>query len=1167
MSFTDTTGATVTGVYAADVSDPITANERLVATVGQLVVSFSEDLNVTGGSSGVNSATNAANWKLLRNGVDISSQISDISFVFNNTTNRYEAILSLSTSLTGGDYSLTALSAITDLNGNALDGDGNGTPGGDFSQVFSIRTPVAQGSEFRVNTTTASTQYASTVAMDADGDFVVTWSSYLQDGSHYGIYAQRYNSAGVAVGSEFRVNTTTASTQRDSTVAMDADGDFVVTWSSAGQDGRGYGIYAQRYNSSGVAVGSEFRINTTTASEEFSSTVAMDADGDFVVTWTSFGPDGSGYGIYAQRYNSAGAAVGGEFRVNTTTANDQHYSTVAMDADGDFVVTWSSNLQDGSGWGIYAQRYNSSGVAVGGEFRVNTTTANDQHYSTVAMDADGDFVVTWSSNLQDGDGYGIYAQRYNSAGVAQGGEVLINSYTASTQRYSTVAMDADGDFVVDWQSNGIYAQVYKSTEAPATVGINNVSVFRDAPNTTIDLFAAFADSTDPDSNLTYSVVSNSQPSLFSGTTIDNSTGQLILDYNPNSFGSGNITLRATDTSGLFVETTFSVSVGSFASNGSEFGVNTTTANQQRSSTVAMDADGDFVVTWSSSGQDGGGYGIYAQRYNSAGVAVGSEFGVNTTTASTQYGSTVAMDADGDFVVTWNSYGQDGSGYGIYAQRYNSAGAAVGSEFRVNTTTASTQRYSTVAMDADGDFVVTWTSSGQDGDGDGIYAQRYNSSGVAVGGEFLVNTTTNDYQYASTVAMDADGDFIVTWNSYGQDGNGYGIYAQRYNSAGVAMGGEVLINSYTSDDQYGSSVAMDADGDFVVGWQSNGQDGSGYGIYAQSFDGNQIPTTTGINNVIVAEDAANTVIDLFAAFADNDADNTLSYSITGNTTSSLFSSTTIDQVTGQLVLDYANNANGSSDLTVRATDSRGLYTETTFNVNVTAVNDAPVLTTNNSLTLNERTDSTITNALLQTTDVEQTNEQLIYTLTDLPNYGTLQLNDGVNNVPLAVGQTFTQADINSGKVSYNHNGAETASDSFAFTVKDGAGGFISTRTFSINISAVDETINGTSGNDTINGLAGNDTINGLAGNDTINGGSGNDTINGGSGNDTLNGSSGNDTYIVDSSSDSISEIANEGIDTVQSAVSWTLGANLENLTLTGAAAINGTGNTLNNTLTG
>ncbi len=101
--------------------------------------------------------------------------------------------------------------------------------------------------------------------MDASGDFVITWSSYYQDGSYDGVYGQRYNSSGVAQGSEFRVNTYTSMNQTDSNVIMTSDGRFFVTWSSYDQDGGGWGVYGQRYDSTGVAVGSEFRISSTTS--------------------------------------------------------------------------------------------------------------------------------------------------------------------------------------------------------------------------------------------------------------------------------------------------------------------------------------------------------------------------------------------------------------------------------------------------------------------------------------------------------------------------------------------------------------------------------------------------------------------------------------------------------------------------------------------------------------------------------------------------------------------------------------------------------------------------------------------------------------------------------------------------------------------------------------
>ncbi len=114
---------------------------------------------------------------------------------------------------------------------------------------------------------------------------------------------------------------------------------------------------------------------------------------------------------------------------------------------------------------------------------------------------------------------------------------------------------------------------------------------------------------------------------------------------------------------------------------------------------------------------------------------------------------------------------------------------------------------------------------------------------------------------------------------------------------------------------------------------------------------------------------------------------------------------------------------------------------------------------------------------------------------------------------------------------------------------------------------DNMLDGSGGNDILYGMAGNDTLLGGAGNDTIEGGIGNDILDGGTGNDTMTGGAGDDTYIVNATADIVIESADEGTDSVSSSVTYTLGGNVENLSLTGATNLNGTGNTLDNILTG
>lgn len=117
------------------------------------------------------------------------------------------------------------------------------------------------------------------------------------------------------------------------------------------------------------------------------------------------------------------------------------------------------------------------------------------------------------------------------------------------------------------------------------------------------------------------------------------------------------------------------------------------------------------------------------------------------------------------------------------------------------------------------------------------------------------------------------------------------------------------------------------------------------------------------------------------------------------------------------------------------------------------------------------------------------------------------------------------------------------------------------------SAGNDNIHGLGGNDTISGSGGNDQLFGDAGIDVLYGEAGNDTLDGGAGNDKLYGGVGDDYYVVDSASDAAIENASEGVDVVQSSVTWTLGANIENLILTGTSGLSGTGNALDNVLNG
>ena len=190
----------------------------------------------------------------------------------------------------------------------------------------------------------------------------------------------------------------------------------------------------------------------------------------------------------------------------------------------------------------------------------------------------------------------------------------------------------------------------------------------------------------------------------------------------------------------------------------------------------MDSQGDFVIAWSS--YHGSGYAVFAQRYNASGAVEGSAFQVNSTLINSiffgdQAEPSVAMDAAGDFVVAWTGSGNDP--LNIVAQRYNAAGVAQGSQIQVSSVVPQgVPLAASVSMDSTGDFAVAWLSE----ESGGIYARRYNASGVAQGSQFEVNTFTTVFQGAPSTAMDASGDLVIAWSSYNEEGNHLtDIYAQ------------------------------------------------------------------------------------------------------------------------------------------------------------------------------------------------------------------------------------------------------------------------------------------------------------------------------------------------------------------------------------------------------
>lgn len=255
------------------------------------------------------------------------------------------------------------------------------------------------------------------------------------------------------LGAPVQVNTTKAGSQQHAAIATLADGSSVVVWQSAGQDGSDLGVYGQRRSAAGARLGTEFRVATTTAGAQSQPAVAALKGGGFVVVWQSAGQDGSGLGVYLKRYAANGTAQGTETIAATTTKGDQQAPAVAALADGGFVVAWQSAPTATSPSTIRARRWSAAGVPAGPDFRADTTTTTGQTAPTVAGLEAGGFLIAWVSTGSGGSTT-IRGQAFTAAAAKAGGEVAISTSTVGGRSQPVLAPIAGGGAVAVWTTSG-----------------------------------------------------------------------------------------------------------------------------------------------------------------------------------------------------------------------------------------------------------------------------------------------------------------------------------------------------------------------------------------------------------------------------------------------------------------------------------------------------------------------------------------------------------------------------------------------------------------------------------------------------------------------------------------------------------------------------------------
>jgi hypothetical protein len=401
-----------------------------------------------------------------------------------------------------------------------------------------------------------------------------------------------------------------------------------------------------------IAGGGEYPIVGVLPGAQLHPHASVNASGGYLV-WEDNTIDGDGVGIRAAALNNAFSIVGETFRVNVNARGDQEHARVTLLNGGGAVFVWQGGRQGFQH--VYARFLSSSNTWLAGDIPVNDSNARYQLNPAITTLDNGNVAIVWcnvTGAFQD-----VYAQIFAPTGQKIGTNFLVNQFTPFNQRTPAISTTTSNHFIVVWVSE---------QEGP---GRN--------PNP-ID---------NPDPNFGYDPLSRPSVDIY---------GRIFQNDDPTS--------------------------------GTEFIINNS-INVCANPSVAGASDGSYVVAWSQKDYQslhGNSWDVYARVYPPL-SGPGPTRAINTQLYGDQFAPQVSV-VGANYLVLWSSMGQDGSWEGVYGQSVSASDASrVGPEFRVNSTTLGKQIHPVLVADQTGRFLSVWSSySGGPRDFD-LFAQVYVST--------------------------------------------------------------------------------------------------------------------------------------------------------------------------------------------------------------------------------------------------------------------------------------------------------------------------------------------------------------------------------------------------------------------------------------------------------
>ncbi|HYJ33387.1 MAG TPA: FlgD immunoglobulin-like domain containing protein [Candidatus Binatia bacterium] len=718
-------------------------------------------------------------------------------------------------------------------------------------ELMSLRDPLGLGSSLnrRVNDDAPGpVQGFPDIASSPSGTFLCVWED-ARSGNR-DIYAAALDSIGTRIGSSLRVNDDAGSADQQLPRALPIGSDrFLVVWGD-GREGQGE-IDASYRTAAGAPLGPNRKLSVDpvpTGSFQGAPAAAAGAGGRTLVVWLDGREGGSAFGstfdVYAQWLDGSGAPIGSNFKINGTTGPAQCATpTVAADSTRGWVVAWIDRRGAPADPGdVYAQRFDLAGAPVGGNVRVNDDAAGKDQRSVYATSGPGAALLVWEDyrgNLGvDANAEGALVP-YDAG--APGANFRVNADLGGRQGAPAALWDGRDAFIGAWEDgrNGapdIFAISFfpDGTRRGSDTQLNDdaapfdqraprlgrgpgrfVAAWTDRRSGSDDLYAQWmtdAGARDGENHLLWRDDLTNRPVAFASAVAG--TGRALVAAQITHFADGG------DIRGFF-----------YGSPGipptSSFWIGDVLPSPQATPSVAA-GDSEFAVVWID-GRDGTPR-LYGQRISALGAPVGGNHPVLALEPQDPvYALDLASDGAGGY---WLAYAEGSSAdQRLWLLDLDAGLAPAGAPFPVAPGMPGGRDHPSVGAGNDGRVEVVWLGTGAEGYGH-VYHESYGPGILSALDATLVEAESGRPAAGPTLAVAGSGS-VVTWGERGTLGD-WSVWLQRFDG-GAAAGPPLRVDQdLTAADQFDPCAGFDTSGRAVVIWTDFRSRSSGSDILGRSF---------------------------------------------------------------------------------------------------------------------------------------------------------------------------------------------------------------------------------------------------------------------------------------------------------------------------------------------